>query len=233
VAVGVSEKTVSASETVPVREEEEEEEEVTGRVPARITAVLDSETDPTCLPSQQREQHADAEDAGAGADGRIDGAQGDCCEKEDSQLVRICGMVEGSFNVTLPRGALVDELKVAIGEARGIANARHAVAVFVAGEYDPLAGSLPVAAYMADAAVSELFMLVTTCNDRAILMELFTANDGANWSDQKAANWGSDAALHDWAGVRADATGNVTSIASFSNKKITGCSRCIHSILSI
>ena len=46
---------------------------------------------------------------------------------------------------------------------------------------------------------------------REILMDLFTANDGANWPDERKVNWGSDVALCDWAGIEVDAAGNVTS----------------------
>ena len=71
---------------------------------------------------------------------------------------------DGTFEVMLKRDALVDDLVVAIGESRGIANARQAVAVFVAGDEDPLSGTQPVAARMADAGASELFMLLRECN---------------------------------------------------------------------
>jgi hypothetical protein len=100
----------------------------------------------------------------------IDQAAAAAAAKQVKQLFRICGMAEGSFNVALPRGALVDDLRAAIGEKHGIANARHAVLVFVAGEHDPLAGTRPVAACMAEASVSELFMLVKVCTVRECLL---------------------------------------------------------------
>jgi hypothetical protein len=60
----------------------------------------------------------------------------------------------------LKRDALVDDLVVAIGDSRCVANSRQTVAVFAAGDEEPLAGTQPVAARMAEAGVSELFMLV-------------------------------------------------------------------------
>jgi hypothetical protein len=168
----------------------------------------ESEADPSVPPSQQREQHADA-DAGGVA-------------KAAGELVKVCDPGEGSFNVALPCGGLVDDLKVAIGESRGIANARRAISIFVAGEDDVLEGTRVVEACMTEAGVNELFMLQKVCSDRDFLMDLFSANDGADWSDKHKENWGSDAALCDWAGVGADADGNVRSINSRSNRKITG-----------
>ena len=95
--------------------------------------------------------------------------------------------------------------------------------MYVAGEDDPLEGTGVVETCMAEAGVSELFMLEKVISDRDILMDLFSANDGGNWPDEVKANWGSDdVALSDWAGVKADDDGNVTQIDLSENEKITG-----------
>ena len=151
-------------------------------------------------------------------------------------FVKVCDPGRGSFNVPLLRGGLVDDLGAAIGELQGIANARRAISMYVAGEDDPLEGTRVVETCMAEAGVSELFMLEKAISDRDILMDLFSANDGGNWSDKEKANWGSDdVALSDWAGVKADDDGNVTEINLSENKKITGLAVllgfCQHAVL--
>ena len=155
---------------------------------------------------------------------------------QDSQLVKVCDPGRGSFNVPLLRGGLVDDLRAAIGELRGIANARRAISMYVAGEDDPLEGTRVVETCMAEAGVSELFMLEKVISDRDILMDLFSANDGGNWYNEKKANWGSDGvALSDWAGVEADDNGNVTEIDMSENDNITGLAVlfgfCQHAVL--
>ena len=55
--------------------------------------------------------------------------------------------------------------------------------------------------------------------DRAVLMELYNATDGANWVDNT--NWGSDAPLDQWYGVEADENGRVTFLVLEENR-LTG-----------
>jgi hypothetical protein len=69
-------------------------------------------------------------------------------------VVTICSIAYGTFEVMLKRDALVDDLVVAIGDSRCVANSRQTVAVFAAGDEEPLAGTQPVAARMAEAGVT-------------------------------------------------------------------------------
>ncbi len=92
---------------------------------------------------------------------------------------------DGTFEVTVKRDALVDDLVDAIAESRGVANARRLVAVHVAGEAEPLAGTQSVAGRMAEAGVSELFMLLGTCDDRQVLEDSYNRGGGANWDRDK------------------------------------------------
>ena len=55
--------------------------------------------------------------------------------------------------------------------------------------------------------------------DRAVLMELYDATNGPNWSNDT--NWGSDAPLDQWLGVKADENGRVTSLVLEENR-LTG-----------
>ena len=59
----------------------------------------------------------------------------------------------------------------------------------------------------------------TTQNDRDILIALYNATDGANWSDNT--NWLSDEPLGDWFGVTTDINGRVTSLNIWLNN-LTG-----------
>ena len=100
-------------------------------------------------------------------------------EGEDTLVVTVCSMgADGTFEVTVKRDALVDDLVDAIAESRGIVNARRLVAVHVAGEAEPLAGTQSVAGRMAEAGVGELFMLLRACDDRRVLEEIY--NGGGN-----------------------------------------------------
>ena len=92
---------------------------------------------------------------------------------------------DGTFEVTVKRDALVDDLVDAMAGSRGIANARRLVAVHVAGEAEPLAGTQSVAGRMAEAGVSELFMLLGTCDDRQVLEDSYNRGGGANWDRDK------------------------------------------------
>ncbi len=51
--------------------------------------------------------------------------------------------------------------------------------------------------------------------DRAVLMELYNATDGANWTN--SANWGSCEPLDTWYGITTNAAGNVTDIELANN----------------
>ena len=55
--------------------------------------------------------------------------------------------------------------------------------------------------------------------DRASLVALYNATDGANWTN--SANWNTDAALDTWYGVTTDSDDRVTSLALGSNS-LTG-----------
>ena len=145
---------------------------------------------------------------------------------EDTLVVTVCSMgADGTFEVTVKRDALVDDLVDAIAQSRGIANARRLVAVHVAGEAEPLAGTQSVAGRMAEAGVSELFMLLRACDDRRVLEEIYNRGGGANWNHRRAAGWMTDAyryncagwmtdaPLSEWQGVTADADGNVTALS--------------------
>lgn len=50
----------------------------------------------------------------------------------------------------------------------------------------------------------------TVCSDRAALVTLYKATNGANWKNK--ANWLSDQPLNEWSGVTADSTGRVISL---------------------
>ena len=133
-------------------------------------------------------------------------------------VITMCSM-DGTFQVTVKRDALVDDLADAIAEARGIANARRAVAVFVAGFEEPLAGGQSVVGSMANTGATELFMLVRVCNDREVLEEIYNANDGASWDEGDS--WMSEAPISEWQGVTADADGNVAELELSHNCKIS------------
>ena len=55
--------------------------------------------------------------------------------------------------------------------------------------------------------------------DRAALLALYEATDGPNWTD--SSNWGSDAPLADWHGVRTDGHGRVTGL-TLERNNLTG-----------
>ena len=142
-----------------------------------------------------------------------EGGAGPAGDEEDTLVVTVCSMgADGTFEVTVKRDALVDDLVDAIAESRGIANARRLVAVHVAGEAEPLAGTQSVAGRMADAGASELFMLLRACDDRRVLEEIYNRGGGANWDRDDCTGWMTDAPLSEWQGVTADADGNVTAL---------------------
>ena len=128
--------------------------------------------------------------------------------------------IGSTFTITVKREAVVDDLVDAIAESRGIANARRAIAVFVAGDEAPLAGTQSVAGRMADAGTAEVSMLQRECNDRQILEDIYNGNDGANWDD--SAGWMTDVPLGEWHGVTADADGNVAELDFKANRKVLG-----------
>jgi hypothetical protein len=132
-------------------------------------------------------------------------------------VLTLCSLT-GTFKVTVRSDAVVDDLVDAIAESRGIANARRAVAVFVAGDDEPLAATQSVADRMAETGARELFMLVRVCNDRQILEDIYNGNHGAHWDDND--DWLTDAPLDDWHGVTADAADNVTELNFVDNKVI-------------
>ena len=53
------------------------------------------------------------------------------------------------------------------------------------------------------------------CSDRPVLMALYNATDGANWSNKT--NWGTDKPLSEWHGVTTDANGRVTILNLWTN----------------
>jgi hypothetical protein len=136
----------------------------------------------------------------------------------DTLAVTVCCM-DGTFEVTVKRNAVIYELTNAIAESRGIGNASRTVALFVAGEEEPLAGTQSVAGCMTDAGANELFMLLRDCNDRKVLEEIYNDNDGANWEEHE--NWMTDAPINEWDGVTADADGNVTELDLSHNCNVT------------
>ena len=148
----------------------------------------------------------------------------------DMMSVTVCCM-DGTFEVTVKHNALVYELTDTVAESRGIANASRAVALFVAGEKEPLAGTQSVAGRMTDAGANELFMLLRDCNDRKVLEEIYHANDGANWEEHE--NWMTDTPVGEWDGVTADADGNVTEIDLSHNYNITALPDSIGRLLRL
>lgn len=58
----------------------------------------------------------------------------------------------------------------------------------------------------------------SAADDRAALVALYNATDGANWTN--SANWLSDAPLSEWYGVTTDAGGNVTSLGLWRNNLV-------------
>jgi hypothetical protein len=155
---------------------------------------------------------AEAEPAGCSDQRENEGGGGPAGDEEDTLAATVCSMADGTFEVTVRRDALVDDLVDAIAESRGIANARRLVAVHVAGEAEPLAGTQSVAGRMADAGVSELFMLLRACDDRGALEEIYNRGGGENWDRECCAGWMTDAPLSEWEGVTADADGNATAL---------------------
>jgi hypothetical protein len=165
-------------------------------------------------PDPQRQLAADQAGPVQRSDkGDNEGGGGPAGDEEDTLVVTVCSMgADGTFEVTVKRDALVDDLVDAIAESRGIANARRLVAVHVAGEAEPLAGTQSVAGRMADAGVSELFMLLRACDDRRVLEEIYNRGGGEDWDRERCTGWMTDAPLSEWEGVTADADGNVTAL---------------------
>jgi hypothetical protein len=159
-----------------------------------------------------------ADRVNSAADSEQSGCDGGQVEAGGVLAITMCSM-DGTFQVTVKRDALVDDLADAIAEARGIANARRAVAVFVAGFEEPLAGGQSVVGSMANTGATELFMLVRECNDREVLEEIYNANDGASWDEGDS--WMSEAPISEWQGVTADADGNVAELELSHNCKIS------------
>ena len=60
---------------------------------------------------------------------------------------------------------------------------------------------------------------VDSPEDRAVLVELHSSTDGANWAN--SSNWLSDRPIREWHGVTSDANGRVTGLYLFSNQ-LTG-----------
>ena len=58
-----------------------------------------------------------------------------------------------------------------------------------------------------------------SAEDRAVLVELYNATDGANWADNT--NWLSDEPMREWHGVTTDDEGRVTEVILFRNQ-LTG-----------
>jgi hypothetical protein len=65
---------------------------------------------------------------------------------------------------------------------------------------------------MADAGVSELFMLLRACDDRRVLEEIYNRGGGATWDRYSCDRGIKDAPLSEWGGVTADADGNATAL---------------------
>jgi hypothetical protein len=146
---------------------------------------------------------------------------GDQVVTSDMMVVKVCSMGdEGTFEVTVRRDALVCDLVDAISGALGIANARRAVCVFVAGNEDPLVDTQSVMACMADAEVSELFVLLRDCNDRRVLEDIHHDNDGKNWPNGQSETWLSDTPIEEWQGVTVDESGNVLGLDFQFNTKL-------------
>jgi hypothetical protein len=146
---------------------------------------------------------------------------GDQVFTSDMMVVKVCSMGdEGTFEVTVRRDALVCDLVDAISGALGIANARRAVCVFVAGNEDPLVDTQSVMACMADAEVSELFVLLRDCNDRRVLEDIHHDNDGRNWPNGQSETWLSDTPIEEWQGVTVDESGNVLGLDFQFNTKL-------------
>jgi Leucine-rich repeat (LRR) protein len=125
----------------------------------------------------------------------------------------------GTFEVRVTHDALISGLVDAVAQSRGISNARRVVAVFIAGEEEPLVGTQSVADCMAEAGANELFMLVRLCNDRLVLEDIYNSNAGAGWDSN--GGWMTDAPLGNWHGVTADADENATDLDLGGNKAIT------------
>ncbi len=62
---------------------------------------------------------------------------------------------------------------------------------------------------------SENFGKEVPLDDRAVLVALYKATDGSNWTNKK--NWLSDRPLREWYGVTTDANGRVTRLSLFNN----------------
>ena len=62
-------------------------------------------------------------------------------------------------------------------------------------------------------------MAEDSAEDRAVLVELYNATDGANWADNT--NWLSDEPMREWHGVTTDDEGRVAEL-SLSDNQLTG-----------
>ncbi len=96
------------------------------------------------------------------------------------------------------RGGVPDRLRERLSSARpalALVGAALLIAAALAGSARPLLAQEPGG---------------TVEMDRAALLTLYEATDGPNWAD--SGNWGSDAPLADWYGVRTDGHGRVTGL---------------------
>ena len=153
------------------------------------------------MPAQRQRSGVAVDDGQAGGD-------------VEMLVVTICSLgADGTFEVTVRADALVDDLLDAIGESRGIVNAR----VFVAEDEEPLAGTHSVAGRMADAGASELYVMPKQ-SDRQVLEDIYTDNEGSRWP--MAGGWMTDAPLSTWYGVTADADDSVTELKFTGNNRM-------------
>lgn len=130
-----------------------------------------------------------------------------------SPTLRICTVGGESFEVDdVTAKTTIARLKRLIGEQKEIKNPQRHIELFVEGSEDPLPKDRTL-----DGATT-LFMCVTEPHpdaptDRAVLEEIFRANRGDTWPDQKKDGWTSCDDVSLWAHVTADSDGNVRKLS--------------------
>ena len=120
--------------------------------------------------------------------------------------------------VTLYSGDLLTAMPnngdISLGDVNGDGQVDSADAYLIAlYNADPAYSALP--AGIGEPVVGE----PVVSDDRAVLVALYEATDGANWGDNT--NWLSEAPLYEWAGVKTDEEGRVFSL-DLSGNRLTG-----------
>ena len=134
-------------------------------------------------------------------------------EDDDPVSWRVCCLDGTTFSVAVPEGALVAEMKRAIGALREVPH--YAMELFVEGKEEPLDDEKR----LLSAEKVPLFMLPKQVSDRLALEALYKSCGGAGWV--RKGGWMTDAGLGEWDGVTVDAEGRVTEL-KLGNNNLAG-----------